>query len=187
MHFKILRNFWVFVNMGPYGSQNFKTLLLPQIAFESFQTFFLNFRLSSRHKSTVLDFWKLEFVILYDFFRFHQHGTLWEPKLQNVTPASNHFWILANFFWIFFSVVLTKALFGIFEIFSLWFLVNFFPLTRYSSLKSLLIFSKLFLNVLLSIPHKSTVVDFWNFEFTIFIIFSPNLKFSIVPYGKTER
>ncbi len=40
--------FWVFdfsgilfvlFNMGPYGSQNFKTLLLPQITFESFQPF----------------------------------------------------------------------------------------------------------------------------------------------------
>ncbi len=34
-----LRIFFVFVNMGPYGSQNFKTLLLLQIAAESFQTF----------------------------------------------------------------------------------------------------------------------------------------------------
>ncbi len=28
-----------FINMGPYGSENFKTLLLLQIAAESFQTF----------------------------------------------------------------------------------------------------------------------------------------------------
>ncbi len=31
--------FFVFINMGPYGSQNFKTLLLPQITFEFFQAF----------------------------------------------------------------------------------------------------------------------------------------------------
>ena len=31
--------FFVFINVGPYGSQNFRTLLLPQITFESFQTF----------------------------------------------------------------------------------------------------------------------------------------------------
>ncbi len=37
--FDFLGIFFVFVNMGPYGSQNFKTLLLPQIIFESFQTF----------------------------------------------------------------------------------------------------------------------------------------------------
>ena len=30
--------FFVFHNMGPYGSQNFKTLLLPQITFEFFVT-----------------------------------------------------------------------------------------------------------------------------------------------------
>ena len=34
-----LRIFLVFVNMGPYGSKNFKILLLPQITFESFETF----------------------------------------------------------------------------------------------------------------------------------------------------
>ncbi len=35
----LLRIFFVFVNMAPYGSENFKTLLLLQIAAESFQTF----------------------------------------------------------------------------------------------------------------------------------------------------
>ena len=32
-------NIFVFVNMGPYWSKNVKTLLLPHITFESFQTF----------------------------------------------------------------------------------------------------------------------------------------------------
>ncbi len=32
-------NIFRFVNMGPYGSQNFKTLLLLQIAAVSFQNF----------------------------------------------------------------------------------------------------------------------------------------------------
>ena len=36
---------FVVVHMGPYWSQNFKMLLLPQVTFESFQTFFLNFLL----------------------------------------------------------------------------------------------------------------------------------------------
>ncbi len=31
--------FFVFFNMGPYGRENFKTLLLLQMAAESFQTF----------------------------------------------------------------------------------------------------------------------------------------------------
>ena len=30
--------FFVFVNIGPFGSKNFKTLLLPQITFDFFQT-----------------------------------------------------------------------------------------------------------------------------------------------------
>ena len=45
-HFLILKKknlnlqiFFVFFNMGPYGSENFKMLLLLQIAAESFQTF----------------------------------------------------------------------------------------------------------------------------------------------------
>ncbi len=29
---------FIFVNMGPYGSKSFKTLLFPQITFEFFQT-----------------------------------------------------------------------------------------------------------------------------------------------------
>ncbi len=36
---EILMNFFVFLNMGPYGSENFKTRLPLQIAAESFQTF----------------------------------------------------------------------------------------------------------------------------------------------------
>ncbi len=39
------------------------------------------------------------------------------------------------------------------------------------SLKSLLNTFKCFLNFLLSSPHKSTVLDFWNFEFMICHIF----------------
>ncbi len=37
--FDFLRIFFVFVNMGPYGSKNLKTLLFLQIVAESFQTF----------------------------------------------------------------------------------------------------------------------------------------------------
>ncbi len=54
----------------------------------------------------------------------------------------------------------------------------------YSSLKSLLNLFKLFLNFLLSGPHKSTVLDFWNFEF---LIFNEFLNFTIVPYGETKN
>ncbi len=37
--FDFLWIFFVFVNIGLYGSENFKTLLLHQITFKSFQTF----------------------------------------------------------------------------------------------------------------------------------------------------
>ncbi len=55
---------------------------------------------------------------------------------------------------------------------------------RYSSLKSLLNHFNLFLNFLLSGSHKSTVLDFWNFEFLIFKNF---FNFTIVPYGETKN
>ena len=64
--FDFFRNFFVFVNMGPYGSQNIKRLLLPQISFESF----LNFLLSGLHASTVLDFLNFEFPIFNEFLNF---------------------------------------------------------------------------------------------------------------------
>ncbi len=44
--------FFVFVNMGPYGSQNFKTLILPQISFESFQTVYIDCTLWDSYRVT---------------------------------------------------------------------------------------------------------------------------------------
>ena len=44
--------------MGPGGSHNVKTLLLPQIIFESFQKLFLNVLLSGPHKKYCFDFLK---------------------------------------------------------------------------------------------------------------------------------
>ncbi len=46
------------------------------------------------------------------------------------------------------------------------------------------ILSNFFLNFLLSGPHKSTVLDWWNLEFPIFNEF---FKFTIVPYGETKN
>ncbi len=74
-------------------------------------------------------------------------------------------------------MVLTKLLFGFLKFWVFYFsqFLFSFSLTwspmaaktskRYSSLKSLLNPFKLFLNVLLGGPHKSTVLDFWNYEF----------------------
>ncbi len=118
--FDFLGIFFVFFKMGPYGSQNFKTLLLPQISFESFQTLS---EISSQwsYKSSVLDFWNFEFLIFQEFCSF---SLTWDPMGAKTSK-------------------------------------------RYSSLKSLLNPFKLFLNFLLSGPDKSTVLDFWNFEFLI--------------------
>ncbi len=55
---------------------------------------------------------------------------------------------------------------------------------RYSSLESLSNPFKLFLNFVLSGPHKSSVLDFWNFEIPIFKEF---FKFTIVPYGENKN
>ncbi len=46
--FLFLRVFFIFVNMGPYESENYKTLLLLQITAESFQIF-LNFLPNGPH------------------------------------------------------------------------------------------------------------------------------------------
>ncbi len=106
--------FSVFVNMRPYGRQNFKTLLLPQITFDSFQTF-LNFLLSGPHKSsTVLDFWNFELLIFHDLFSF---SSTWDPmgaKTSKRYSSLKSILNFSNFSWILSSVVLTKVLFWIF-------------------------------------------------------------------------
>ncbi len=65
-------------------------LLLPQIAFESFQTL-SEFLLSRPQKSTVSDFSNFEFLIFHNF----SFSLTWDPigakTLQNATPPSNHF------------------------------------------------------------------------------------------------
>ena len=93
--FYFIQIFIVFVNMGPYGSPDFKTLLLLQIAAESFQTF-LNFLPNGPHENTFGIFEILIIEILTIFFRFH--GTQWEWKFQNATPPTDHSQKLSNFF-----------------------------------------------------------------------------------------
>ncbi len=52
---------FLFINMGPYGSQNFKTLLLPQL--------------------------RSSLKILWHFEIFLSTGPLWGWKFQNATPT----------------------------------------------------------------------------------------------------
>ncbi len=73
-----LRIFFMFVNIGPYGSQNFKMLLLPQSLLNSFKLC-LNFLLSGSHNSTILDFWNFDFFdfsgILFVFVNMGPYGS----------------------------------------------------------------------------------------------------------------
>ena len=84
-----------------------------------------------------------------------------------------------------FFLIMKKKMIFFYEYFS--FSLTYDPMVaktskRYPFLKSLLNLFNLFLNFLLSGPHKST--HFWNFEFSIFNEF---LNFTIVPYGETKN
>ncbi len=113
--------------------------------------FFYYFWIFEKKKHLFFFFFKAYFSFLF------KHGT------SKRHSSSNHFGIFSNFSWIFFLVVLTKVLFGIFEILSLW----FFSFPEFSSQWS----------------SQKYCFDFWNFEF---LIFNEFLNFTIVPYGETK-
>ncbi len=84
--------FFVFFHMGPYGSQNFnksnKSNFL-QITNETFQSFpEFSSQWSSQNYGWDIEILEIEILI---FFFFFVNMALWEPKLQNATPPSNHF------------------------------------------------------------------------------------------------
>ncbi len=66
-------NIVFFVNIGPYGSENFKMLFLLQTAAKSFQKtkLFLNFLQTDPHRTTLRIFEILKIEILTNFIRFH--------------------------------------------------------------------------------------------------------------------
>ncbi len=89
--FYFLRIFFVFVNMGPYGSENFKTLLLLQLVAESFQT---SPEFSSQwfSQNYIWDFWNFEFAILMIFFSKISNSPLYpmeKPKTSIIWKASD--------------------------------------------------------------------------------------------------
>ncbi len=63
---------FVFVNLGPYGSKNFKTLVLIQINFESVEAFSEFASQWSSQKYIFVFFWKLSLRFLTFFFRKFQ-------------------------------------------------------------------------------------------------------------------
>ena len=109
--------------------------------------------------------------VLWFFFVFNKHETVWEQKCQNATPPTNRSYEFWNFSWNFLPMVLTKLHLGIFEILKI---VFSFSLTwdpigvkiskNYSSYKSQLRVFKLLLKFLTNGPHKITFGDFWNFK-----------------------
>ena len=113
--------------MGPYGSQDFKTLLLLKIAGDSFQTFFLNFLPNGPHKTTVGIFEILKIEIVMIFFLF---SLTWDPigakpskRYSSIKSRLNRFKLFLNL--LLSGPELTKVLFWIFEILSFRFLTNF--------------------------------------------------------------
>ncbi len=77
--------FFVFLNMGPYRNENFKTLLILQIATESFQTF-PEFSSQQSSQNYFWDFLNFQFLILNDFFFKFQ---ILKPKTSIIWKTSN--------------------------------------------------------------------------------------------------
>ncbi len=125
--FNFDERFFRFVKMGPYSSDNHKTLLLPQIAFDFFFQTSPEFSSQWSWQKYCFGFLKIESRFFMIFFTL-----TWNPMRGKVSK-------------------------------------------RYSVLKLLLNFSKLVLNFLPIGPHKRAVLDFWNFEFTIFHEFLSSL------------
>ena len=105
-----LRIFFFFFNKGRHGSKNIKTLLLLQIAAESFQTSPESSSqwCSLRYCFVLLKFW------VYGFNAFSLFSLTWDPM---EAKSSKRYCLLKSLynFWIFFSIRITKLLFWIFK------------------------------------------------------------------------
>ena len=111
---KYILGFWIFfLNMGPHGRENFKTLLLIQLWFFFNQTSECSLWQSSQKIPTGM----LKFQISIFFKRdwnFHWHGALWEGKFQNVTSTVTILFE-PNLFWTFPVTVFTIVAYRNFE------------------------------------------------------------------------
>ena len=76
----LLRIFFVFVNTGPYRSENYTT--------QKFKSF-LNFLPNGPHKTAFGIFEMLKIEIFRNFIHFRWHGTQWKWKFQNSVPPTN--------------------------------------------------------------------------------------------------
>ncbi len=86
----VLRIFFVFINIGPYGSENLKTLLL-QIAAESFQTFpEFSSQWSSQNYFGIFEILSLRFLMI--FFSKISSSPLYpmeKPKISIILKMSD--------------------------------------------------------------------------------------------------
>ncbi len=96
--------------LGAKTSKRYSSLKSILNLFKHFPFFFL----IGPCKSSLFGYLKFSIFIIHIFFLFSLTCNL-EPKLQNATHPSNNLWSFLNFFWIFFSMVLTKVIFLIFE------------------------------------------------------------------------
>ena len=81
--------FFVFINMGPYVSKNFKTLLLPQITFKSFQTF----SEFCSHKSTTVFFFCVCVFLIFKILCFWFLTNFWNlPFYSMAKPKTPIIW-----------------------------------------------------------------------------------------------
>ena len=183
--------------MGHYGSLDFKTIPLLQIAAESFQTFFLNFLPNGPHKTTFGIFEILKIKILTIFSSAwlcqqsswnHNLSVVRRPSVRRsfVRPCCNYLWTQCTDFFQILVVsspgLYARTFFQCLKNFFFDFFTNIFSLTwdpmgveiskRYYPYKSQPKVSKLFLNFLTNGPHKSMFGIFENWNFNEFYSFS---------------
>ncbi len=138
---------------------------------------FLNFLLSGSDKSIVLDFWNFEFLNFDDF------RSVWLMKFVRrlssvvcvaIISAPIIYMYMHWFLWNFgccFPHAIRRGNYFIFWKRNFYFFCKYFSFSfskRYSFYKSQPKVVKLLLNFLPNGAHKNTVLDFWNFEFSIF-------------------
>ena len=136
-----LRIFFVFVNMGANGSENFKTRYSSYKSQPKVFKLFLNFLPNGPHKTTfgIFENW--------NFNEFYSFSLTWDPMGAKISKRYSSYKPQPN--------VLKLALnfppngphiitFGIFEILSVWFLTNFvenskFTIVAYGEIKKTII------------------------------------------------
>ncbi len=118
------------INMGPYGSKHFKTLLL-QIAATCFQTS-PEFSSQWSSRNCLCDFWNLKIEILTIFFSF---SLTWAPLGAKISKRYSCYKSQPNFFKLVLNFppnVPHKTMFGNFGIFSFRFLTFFFENVKFT-------------------------------------------------------